>query len=271
MAEIMDRNAPEDTITVPVPGGRVRVRLMQPTARRVVRSPTLVFLHEALGSLAQWREFPGRLAEACNLPAMAYERLGHGHADPLPAPRDARYLHHEASAVLPRVLDATGVKRAVLVGHSDGGSIALLAAAAFPRRVAGLVTMAAHVFVEPVTVAGIRAAVENYRSTDLPRRLARHHGDKTDALFRAWSDTWLSAEFQAWNIEDCLPRIRCPLLVIQGADDHYGSAAQVETIARGAGGPVEVLMIPGCGHSPHLQAPTAVMDAITRFARSITG
>ncbi len=269
MAEIMDRNATADTCSVAVPGGKVRARLLGPTLAGGIRSPALVFLHEALGSVAQWRDFPRRLAEATGWPALVYERLGHGGADPLPAPRDPRYLHVEAETVLPRVLDAVGIHRAALVGHSDGGSIALLAAAAFPARIVGAVTLAAHVFVEEITLEGIRAAVRRYRTTDLPQRLARHHGDKTGALFHAWCDTWLAADFRAWNIEDCLPRIRCPLLAVQGEDDPYGSAAQVEAIARGAGGPVATLMLRSCGHSPHLQAPEAVLAATVPFVTGL--
>lgn len=228
-------------------------------------APVLVFLHEALGSIAQWRDFPRRLAEATGLPALVYERLGHGGADPLPGPRDPRYLHHEAHAVLPRVLDAAGAGRAVLVGHSDGGSIALLAAAALRERIAAAVTIAAHVFVEEITLEGVRAAVRRYLTTDLPQRLARYHGAGTDALFHAWCVTWLAPQFRDWNIEVCLPDIRCPVLAVQGAGDPYGSPAQLRAIADGAGGRVETLLIPDCGHAPHLQAAPATLAAVARF------
>lgn len=251
-------------------GGRLLARSFALTATAGKRSPALVFLHEGLGSIPQWRDFPEALVARTGLPALVYDRRGHGGSNPPDAPRSARYLHREALEVLPEVLDRCGVEDAILVGHSDGGSIALLYASAHPQRVRGAITEAAHVFVEEETLAGIRAAGEVWRSTQLPAKLARYHGAKTHALFHAWHDTWLAPEFRDWNIEDCLPGIRCPLLVIQGRDDEYATQAQLEAIARQVSGPVETLMVPHCGHIPHHQAREPVLEAMTRFVRVVS-
>lgn len=256
---------------VPAGAARLLARSLSWTGAGTRRSPTLLFLHEGLGSIAQWRDFPRALAEWTGLPALLYDRQGHGGSDPLGAPRSARYLHREALEVLPEVLERCGVDDAILVGHSDGGSIALLYASAHPERVRGAITQAAHVFVEEETLAGIRAAGDAWRNTQLPEKLARYHGARTHALFHAWHDTWLAPEFRDWNIEDCLPAIRCPLLVIQGKDDEYATKAQVEAIARQAGGPVDTLMVPHCGHIPHHQAREPVLEAMKRFALAVRG
>lgn len=252
-------------------GGQLQARSLSWTGAGARRSPTLVFLHEGLGSIAQWRDFPDALARGAGLPALVYDRQGQGGSDPLDAPRTAHYLHREALEGLPEVLATRAVEDAILVGHSDGGSIALLYAAAHPSRVRGVITEAAHVFVEEKTLAGIRAAGEAWRDTHLPEKLARYHGAKAHALFHAWHDTWLAPEFRDWNIEDCLPGIRCPLLVIQGKEDEYATEAQVQAIARQAGGTVQTLLVPHCGHIPHHQAREATLEAMTRFARSVTG
>jgi pimeloyl-ACP methyl ester carboxylesterase len=230
-------------------------------------SPCLVFLHEALGSIRLWHDFPEALVAATGLPALVYERLGHGGADPLTLPRGLDYLHIEAEQILPAVLDQAGIARAIPIGHSDGGSIALLFAAAFPGRVAAAVTMAAHVFVEAVTVAGVHEAMALYRTTDLPEKLAKYHGANTETLFRAWAETWTSEAFRHWNIEDCLPSIVCPLLALQGADDEYATPAQVHAICRGVRGPATPLLIPDCAHQPQRQQRAAVLVAIAGFMR----
>jgi pimeloyl-ACP methyl ester carboxylesterase len=229
---------------------------------------TLVLLHDGLGSISQWRDFPQQLVAATGLPALVYDRVGHGGSDPLSAARDVHYLFREAGESLPVVLEACGVTAPLLVGHSDGGTIALLYAALFPERPCAVVTEAAHLFVEDVTLAGIRAAVEAYESGDLRERLVRHHGERTGPMFRGWSDTWLSPEYREWNIEDAMPRIRCPILAIQGEDDEYATAAQVNAIAAGAPRRAEVLLLPGCGHTPHHQARERVLREIVRFVRT---
>lgn len=240
----------------------VRLRVARPSA-----AMALVFLHEGLGSVAQWRDFPDALCAELSLDGLAYDRAGHGASDAAPAPRTSRYLHDEAWQVLPALLDAAGIARAVLVGHSDGGTIALLFAARFPDRVAAAITEAAHVHVEPETLAGIAAAVAAWRTTDLRRRLERHHGAKAEALFCAWADTWLAPGFRHWTIAAELAGLACPLLLIQGGDDEYGTAAQMDAIARAARGPVERLLLPGVGHTPHRQDRARTLRAMVDFVR----
>jgi pimeloyl-ACP methyl ester carboxylesterase len=241
----------------------VRLRVARPSA-----PIALVFLHEGLGSVAQWQDFPDALCAELGLAGLVYDRARHGGSDAPPAARTVRYLHDEAWQVLPAVLDAARVERAVLVGHSDGGTIALLFAARFPDQVAATITEAAHVFVEPETLAGIEAAVAAWRTTDLRHRLARHHGEKAEALFHAWADTWLAPGFRDWNVEADIAGLACPLLLIQGAEDEYGTAGQLDAIAGAARGPVERLLLPGIGHTPHRQARAATLQAMTAFVRS---
>ena len=227
--------------------------------------PTLVFLHEGLGSIALWRDFPTKLCQRLGLPGLVYDRWGHGQSEPLDRAREPRYLHDEAELSLPSVLDQAGVEQPILIGHSDGGTIALLFAARFPDLPVAVVTEAAHVFVEEITLAGIRAAGCAYAETDLATRLSRYHGDKTERLFRAWYDRWLSPEFRAWNIEAELARVTCPVLVLQGDADEYGTADQVSAIARAVSGPAETVMLPGIGHTPHHQASEKVLELMAWF------
>lgn len=256
---------PAENLDLEVGGRRLRARRLRGTAPSRPGRSTLVFLHEALGSIELWKDFPETLVQATGLDALLYDRQGHGASDPLDQPRKADYLQTEALEVLPRVLEACEVDSAIPIGHSDGGTIALLFAAAHPAMVPCLITEAAHVFVEEITLAGIRRAVNAYRETALREKLARYHGDKTDALFAAWADTWLSPAFAGWNIEHCLPRVTSPTLVIQGADDEYGSLEQVERIAGGVSGPASSLIVPDCGHIPHLQALQQVLPAMASF------
>ncbi|OPY05285.1 MAG: 2-hydroxy-6-oxononadienedioate/2-hydroxy-6-oxononatrienedioate hydrolase [Syntrophaceae bacterium PtaB.Bin038] len=231
--------------------------------------PPLVFLHEGLGSVGQWRDFPARLSEKTGLPSLVYDRWGYGDSEAFTLPRGTGYLHDEALTGLPAVLDAFGIGKAILVGHSDGGSIALIFASKHPERVCAVITEAAHVFVEDVTLQGIREAVEVYASTDLKKRLARYHGDKTDLVFRGWAETWLSPAFRGWNIEEYLPGVRCPVLIIQGIDDRYGTAAQVRAIERQVSGPSEALLL-RCGHIPHAEARDEVLEAMAGFISQVT-
>jgi pimeloyl-ACP methyl ester carboxylesterase len=225
--------------------------------------PTLVLLHEGLGSVATWRDFPGRLAHATNCNAVVYSRYGYGLSDPLREPRTPRYMHDEALVALPALLDKLAIDRPVLVGHSDGGSIALIHAGAGIRPPAAVVTLAAHVLVEDVSIASIAAAKRAYEATDLRARLARYHAD-VDSAFRGWNEIWLSPEFRDWNIEECLPRIACPVLAIQGEDDEYGTMEQMRRIGAGVRD-VELLALQDCRHSAHKDQPQAVIEAITRF------
>jgi pimeloyl-ACP methyl ester carboxylesterase len=228
-------------------------------------APTLVFLHEGLGSLAQWRDFPAALGEATGCGALVYSRAGYGGSEPAPLPRPVRFMHDEAE-VLGEVLRVAGVEDAVLVGHSDGASIALIhAGSAGGRRVRALVLEAPHVFTEPEGLASIARIADEYRAGDLPRRLARYHGTNTDSAFWGWNGVWLDPEFRAWNIEEFLPSIGVPTLVVQGADDEYGTIRQVEAIRRGVAGPVETLLLPACGHAPHRDQRERVLEEMARF------
>jgi pimeloyl-ACP methyl ester carboxylesterase len=232
-------------------------------------APTLVFLHEGLGSAGQWRDVPARLAAAAGCGALVYSRAGYGASDPLPPPWPVEFMHREALVTLPAVLDALEIERPVLVGHSDGGSIALIYAGgpgAGSDRLLGLALEAPHVFVEDVTVESIAAlpAQEGLRD-----RLRRHHGANTDPVFQAWTDVWLRPEFREWNITEVLPRVACPVLVIQGEDDPYGTVAQVDAILSGVASPVETLLLPGCGHTPHREKPEETLRAMVGFARRV--
>ncbi|MEO5699468.1 MAG: alpha/beta hydrolase [Casimicrobiaceae bacterium] len=231
--------------------------------------PVLVLLHEGLGSVAMWRDFPMRLAHATGNEVIAYSRHGYGRSDPLTAPRSVRYMHDEALIVLPQLLDALDVPAPILIGHSDGASIALLHAGARVRRVYGVVALAPHVMVEDISIRSIEAARESYATGDLRGRLARHHAD-VDSAFRGWNDIWLDRAFRSWNIEGCLPAIACPVLAIQGHDDPYGTLEQVDRLAR-AVADVEVLALENCGHSPHRDHEEVVTAAITRFCNRIAG
>jgi pimeloyl-ACP methyl ester carboxylesterase len=231
--------------------------------------PTIVFLHEGLGSIGQWRDFPAALCLMIGLPGLAYDRWGYGKSDPVTLPRPVRYLHEEALTTLPEVLEKCEVGEAILVGHSDGGSMALMFASIYPKQILGIVTEAAHVFVEDVTVKGIEEAVQIYRTTDLPERLSKYHGANTDLMFRGWAETWLSPEFRSWNVEEYLPGVTCPVLAIQGVDDQYGTPAQVESITGKVSGPARKLLIPACGHIPHHEARAVVLSEINRFVVDI--
>lgn len=225
----------------------------------------LLFLHEGLGSVGLWRGLPARVAAATGRRAVAYSRLGHGWSDPPPAPRTPDFMRTEAAEVVPALCAALGLAEPILVGHSDGASIALLHAAAHPVR--GLVVIAPHVFVEAVGLASIRDARSAFTDGDLRERMARHHRDP-DAVFWNWNDVWLDPAFRGWDIRDALSGITCPVLAVQGDADPYGSLAHVEAVRDGAGGPVELLVLPG-GHSPHLEDPARVDAALAEFVRAL--
>ncbi len=243
-------------------GGRLEYRWTGPGPDQ---APTLVFLHEALGCAAMWRDLPEALSARSGFGALNYSRQGHGRSAPAASPRGLDYLHREALEVLPEVLAVTGVRDAVLIGHSDGASIALIYAGQQPALLRGLVLEAPHVFVEPVTLSGIRRAGASYAATDLADRLRRYHGENTDEVFRAWYDTWLRPDFQNWNIEAMLADIVCATLVLQGRQDAYGTLDQVTAIARRVAGPVQTVVLDDCGHIPHREQRLATADAILQF------
>jgi pimeloyl-ACP methyl ester carboxylesterase len=235
-------------------------------------APVLVFLHEGLGSVAMWRDFPARLCEAAGARGLVYSRPGYGRSTPR-APHERwtpRFMHRQAHEVLPALLEAVGIdaqrEPPWLFGHSDGGSIALLHAAAFPDALRGAIVLAPHILVEDISVASIRQARETYLGTDLKQRLARHHADP-DSAFWGWNDIWLDPAFRNWSIEAEIEAIRCPVLAIQGVDDEYGTLEQVRGIARRVP-QTQVLELAACGHSPHRDQPQAVIEATTRFLRA---
>jgi len=224
---------------------------------------TIVMLHEGLGSIALWKDFPQRLAARTGCGVLVYSRYGHGNSDELPGKRPVTFMHHEGEMVLPELLDKLKIRRPVLLGHSDGGSISLIFAGKYPEAVAGLILEAPHVFVEDLTVASIAQARVSYEITDLPRKLGRYHAHG-DATFWGWNDIWLDPEFRSWNIEEYLPAIQCPVLCIQGEDDEYGTIAQVQAIKAGAP-QTEIAMLPDCKHSPHRDQPEKTLDLMAAF------
>jgi pimeloyl-ACP methyl ester carboxylesterase len=249
-------------------GHRLEYSLLRPDVEKSA-VPTLVFLHEGLGSVALWKRFPAEVVAATGCRALVYSRYGYGKSDRLTAPRKVDYMHREALDVLPEILDQFRIDSPVLIGHSDGASIALIHAGAGRRPVRGVVAMAPHVFVEDITVQSIAEAKTTFQNTDLGERLGRYHDD-VDSTFRGWNDIWLHPDFRHWNIEGYLPDIRCPLLLIQGEDDQYGTGAQVEAIARLVSGPVQTLLLPDCAHSPHQSVQKgATVAAIATFVRGL--
>ncbi len=265
---LTDTELTAEDMMVSAAGHRLRARWLGP---RGDQAPTLVFLHEGLGSIGQWRDFPSALATATGCGALIYDRYGYGGSDALPPPyeRAVDFMHTEAREVLPAVLDEAGVRQAILVGHSDGGSIALLAAATLDTRIRGVISEAAHVFVEPESLASIEEAVIAYRAGDLREKLARYHGETVDSAFYGWANTWLRPEFEAFHIEGYLRAITCPVLAIQGEDDAYGTPAQLDMIRAAVGGPVDVMLIENCGHAPHVEAQERVLAAMTNFVRAV--
>jgi pimeloyl-ACP methyl ester carboxylesterase len=248
---------------VTVRGRRIEVRAIAGDPAR----PTLVFLHEGLGSVSMWRGFPARVAEATGCSAAIYSRYGYGGSDLLEAPFGVDYMHREAEEALPELLAQLGIERPILIGHSDGASIALLYTGAHDG-VRGLVVLAPHVFVEDISVRSIEEAKVAFETTEMAQKLARHHADAR-RTFYGWNDIWLHPDFRRWNIEACLPAIRCPVLAIQGLDDQYGTLAQLDAIAARVAGPFERVMLAACGHSPHRDQPDATLDAIERFVARI--
>jgi pimeloyl-ACP methyl ester carboxylesterase len=237
--------------------------------------PPIVFLHEGLGCITMWRRFPQALCTRLGRAGLVIDRHGHGTASPFEDPvrggHALDYHEREAEALI-ACLDAEGIETAVLFGHSDGGTIALLAAALAPDRIDAIVTEAAHIFVEDITLAGIRDAVAVYETPEnqLRAALLRHHGDaRADKVFWRWADAWLSPQFKDWNIEHRLSGIRCPALVIQGLEDEYGSPEQVHAICRQVSGPATPLLIEGSGHAPHADSEAVVAAAVEAFLNAV--
>ena len=231
--------------------------------------PCLVFLHDGLGCTRTWGDFPDALCQASGCEGLIYDRLGYGESSPPRRPWTVHFLHEYALLELPRVLDRLiPDRRYCLIGHSDGGSIGLISAAASDPLLRGLIVEAPHVFVEPETIAGVNGAVAAWDNDGL-RGLARYHGEGAERLFRAWSETWRSSWFRAWSIEYLLPSVAVPVLAIQGTEDRYGTRRQLERIEDGCAGDCELVMIEGCGHSPHLEARADVLGRMAAFVASL--
>jgi pimeloyl-ACP methyl ester carboxylesterase len=250
---------------VEVPGGRVEYCDIPGDVPGAAERVPLLFLHEGLGSVGLWRGFHERVAAATGRRAVAYSRLGHGWSDRPPAPRGPGFMEHEAAVVLPALFAALGLERPVLVGHSDGASIALLHAATADVR--GLVVLAPHVCVEELNLREIDRVRTTYTSGDLRARMVRRHRDP-DAAFWNWNDVWLSPGFRDWDITSRLAGITCPVLAVQGTTDPYGSLVHVEAVRDMARGPVELLLL-DCGHSPHLEQPERTDVAVAGFIRRL--
>jgi pimeloyl-ACP methyl ester carboxylesterase len=230
---------------------------------------TLVLLHEGLGCVALWRDVPERLAEATGCGVFAYSRFGYGQSDPQPLPWKLTYMQDEARDIVPRVLDEARIRDAMLVGHSDGGSIAAVyAGATRDQRLRGVVLMAAHFFVEDSNVATIAKIRADYRQGPLRERLARYHRDP-DMAFHGWCDSWLDPGFRRFDITGCIPQIDVPILGLQGAQDPYGSNEQLLTLQRLARSACEIAFIKGARHSPHLEAKDDTIGRIAQFARHL--
>lgn len=256
-----------ERVTIQALGRRLQIEYAF-VGRTDADAPWLVILHEGLGSLAMWRDFPQRLCEACGVRGLVYSRPGYGRSTPRPADEHwaPDFMHRQAREVLPALLAALDAPpRYHLFGHSDGASIALIHAASFPQRVASATVLAPHILVEPLSIANIEVARSAYRDGDLRQKLARYHDD-VDSAFWGWNDIWLAPGFRDWTLRDLLPDIRCPVLAVQGHDDQYGTMAQVDGIAEAlAPEQCQLLKLDHCGHSAHRDQPEAVIGATRQF------
>ena len=232
-------------------------------------APTLVLLHEGLGCIELWRAIPALLADITGCGVFAFSRFGYGQSDPRPLPWPLTYMQDEARNVLPSVLDSTGIRDAILLGHSDGGTIAAIyAGESRDPRLRALILIAAHFFVEDESVTAIRQISDEYRrGGELRGKLARYHRDP-DIAFRGWSESWLAPGFRSFNITTTLPGIAVPILALQGANDAYGTAMQLHVLRDNARAPLQTLLIPDARHAPHLEAKQITLDAIAKFVRS---
>lgn len=255
--------------------GRRRVRIdetfleIETIGPQPAHAVTLVLLHEGLGCVQMWRDFPIRLAAATSAGVLAYSRQGYGHSDPCGLPRPLDYMEREARDVLPAVLDAAGIERAILIGHSDGASIAALhQREVCDPRILGLVLMAPHFFVEEVSIQSIRNARVAWRETDLPARLGRYHADPETA-FCGWNDAWLDPAFRDWDISDCIEAFAVPCLALQGRMDEYGTARQIEVIAERSPAAVEIQLLDDCQHAPFKDQPETTLRHVSDFVASV--
>jgi len=231
--------------------------------------PTIVFLHDSLGSVQLWRDFPEKLAAETECNILVYDRLGYGQSFPMPTyERENNYMETEAD-VLNDLLEVLSIREAMLFGHSDGGTIALITAAKYPKKVKAVICEAGHIFVEDVTLKGIADAVHAYNTTNLSERLQKYHGNKVEMLVKAWTEIWLSDRFRDWNIEYLLKDIYAPLFFIQGENDEYGTLEQVQKTLSGVSGNSEKFIIPDIGHTPHKEVPEMVLKKSVEFIREV--
>ncbi len=250
-----------------IDGKTVEVALYGPAPDQ---APTLVFLHEGLGCVSLWRDFPTRLAQATGCGAFVYSRVGYGKSDTCSLPRPISFMHDEGLDFFPKLIEAAGLQEHVLVGHSDGGSIALIYAGGTPATgLRGLITEAPHVFCEEVCTRSIHDIVTAYHDGDLRERLKKHHGSNVDCAFWGWADVWQHPDFKQWNIEEYLPHIKVPLMIIQGEDDEYATIAPVRALTRQAGAGAESLLLPDCKHSPHKDQEGRTLAAMVEFIRKV--
>lgn len=232
-------------------------------------APTIVMLHEGLGSVGLWGDFPDKVQAATGCGVFVYSRAGYGQSSPATLPRPLTYMHDEARAVVPALLDAIGFRRGLLLGHSDGASIAAIYAGAHQdHRISGLVLMAPHFIVEDVTIASIAEMRRAYDTTDLRTRLSRWHAD-VDATVHGWSDVWLTGDFRRWDLSEFLPYIRVPVLIVQGEDDQYGTVRQIEIAQEECMCPVEVALLPSVKHAPHREAGEGTLKEISEFVARV--
>ena len=262
-------------MTTATPADRVRIDGVSLETRWIGPRPneaaTIVLLHEGLGSAGQWGPFHSALAESTGCGVFAYSRAGYGGSDPVALPRPLTYMHDEALRVLPQLLDAIGFTRGILLGHSDGASIATIYTGGIQdHRVRGLVLIAPHFFVEDVSIESIGRVRTAYHTGDLKQRLAKYHGPNVDVAFRGWNDAWLDPGFRSWDIRESIGYIRVPILIVQGTADQYGTEAQIRVAEEEAYCPVDVAMVEGAGHAPHTERAGETLAAVTAFVATHT-
>ncbi len=228
--------------------------------------PVMVFLHEGLGCMKLWKDFPYHLCKIAGCRGLMYDRYGYGMSDKIEQPRQNDFLYNEAASVLPELLEKLGITgKIMLFGHSDGGTISLIFSALYPEKTAAIVAESSHIFMEPVTLRGINQAINDYQHNGLREKLKKYHGEKTDSMFYSWANVWTSEETSGWSIELILPEIKAPVLAIQGEDDNYATALQTETITSSVKGPSQKLHIPECGHIPHHEKREIVLKHTAEF------
>jgi len=266
MDNVNNLSLPETT-HIRIEGKRLEMAWYGPSPHETL---TLVFLHEGLGCVAMWRDFPYRLAQATGCSAMVFSRLGYGGSDACSHHRSVRFMHEEGLIILPKLLETIEIQQCIVIGHSDGGSIGIIYSGGTPASpLKGLITEAAHVFCEDISIRSIQAARERYVSGDLRKKLEKYHGQNTDCAFWGWNNAWLHPDFKNWNLEEFLPGIKVPVLAIQGENDPYGSPAQVDAITRQSGGKTKSLMLPQCGHAPHIDRREDTFQAMKEFILKI--